>query len=311
MTKRLFILLLLLLFNNCLEREQVRSERIYKVDLPDVEAYVLKPAALIGSDMISESSGIVKSRRWDDVYWTHNDSGDEARIFAINIKGELIKPPDVVNYRGIAVKGAKNVDWEDIASDDAGNLVIAACGNNANRRRDLGIYIIKEPDPYNDMETEPAVKVTFYYPEQDFDTQFKKNFDCEAVFWYSGKHYLFTKHRSDNYTVLYRLDSIEQEKQNPVTLIERFNTGQQVTAADVSEDGRKFAILTYNSVWLFVPPKGDKPILDKNFFKGDIFWLPVSAKQCEAVCFDGNRLVITNEQREIFFINIADLIKVQ
>src|SRR5262245_57051971 len=39
---------------------------------------------------ISESSGIVESRRYPGVYWTHNDSGNGAEIFAITREGKLI-----------------------------------------------------------------------------------------------------------------------------------------------------------------------------------------------------------------------------
>ena len=44
------------------------------------------------SSMINESSGIVRGRINADVYWTHNDSGDAARLFAVTRDGVLIKP---------------------------------------------------------------------------------------------------------------------------------------------------------------------------------------------------------------------------
>lgn len=42
------------------------------------------------SDAISESSGLVASRTHDGVFWTHNDSGDAPRIFAIDRSGALL-----------------------------------------------------------------------------------------------------------------------------------------------------------------------------------------------------------------------------
>ncbi|MCP4728279.1 MAG: hypothetical protein GY863_24800 [bacterium] len=279
--------------------------------MPETEIRELVPGSSFNSDMINESSGIAKSRKWDDVYWTHNDSGDEARIFAVNGKGNLIKPENADDYRGIRIIGAKNVDWEDIAVDNNGNLIIGACGNNANQRTDLSLYIVKEPDPYNDIETDAALKIPFYYPEQDLDTKSRMNFDCEAVFWNAGKLYMFTKHRSNNNTSLYRFDSIVQGKKNPVKLVSKFKVGQMVTAADASRDGKKVALLTYNSIWLFIPPGNRNSVFESDFFQGGIYWLPIAAKQCEGICFDDDQLVITNEQKDIFNVNISDLIKVK
>ena len=53
------------------------------------------PFELIGhvsTRNIDEASGIVKSSRYPDTYWVHNDSGDSARIFAIHANGTVIAP---------------------------------------------------------------------------------------------------------------------------------------------------------------------------------------------------------------------------
>ena len=73
--------------------------------------------ARIGSPAISESSGIIKSRSHDDVYWTHNDSGHAPVLFAINLDGKVnaealahIERDDLASYldqEGINVI----VDW--------------------------------------------------------------------------------------------------------------------------------------------------------------------------------------------------------
>jgi len=42
----------------------------------------LIPYATIDSDEIVESSGIIKSKKYPGVFWTHNDSGDSARGLA-------------------------------------------------------------------------------------------------------------------------------------------------------------------------------------------------------------------------------------
>jgi hypothetical protein len=79
---------------------------------------------------LSEISGITASRRADDVWWIHNDSGDVPRIFAINSTGKVLG-----EYR---VVGAVNEDWEDIASGPAADLspalYIADIGDNYLKR---------------------------------------------------------------------------------------------------------------------------------------------------------------------------------
>ena len=81
------------------------------------------------------------------------------------------------------IPDAVNIDWEDIAVDDAGNIIIGACGNNANTRRDLALYMIREPHPLATTMTRVWKRIDFHFPEQtDFPPE-KANFDCEAVFW--------------------------------------------------------------------------------------------------------------------------------
>ncbi len=75
-----------------------------------------------------------------------------------------------------------------------------------------------------------------------------KNFDAEAIFWAKGKIYILTKHRSDNFTKLYRLDYMDPLKKNPLTLIGSFDIKGQITSADASSDGNRLVVLTYNGV---------------------------------------------------------------
>ena len=55
---------------------------------------------------IGESSGVAVSRTYPGVLWTHNDSGDDAVLYAIDMAGNLIGR--------FPVSGARNRDWEDI-----------------------------------------------------------------------------------------------------------------------------------------------------------------------------------------------------
>ena len=53
----------------------ILSAEVITIELPKKETVKLTPYATFDFADIEESSAIVKSRVWDDVYWTLNDSG--------------------------------------------------------------------------------------------------------------------------------------------------------------------------------------------------------------------------------------------
>src|SRR2546426_6138443 len=91
-----------------------------------------------------ESSGIAASRAHPGVLWTHNDSGDDAYVYATDLAGA---------DRGfVRIRGARAVDWEDIAlgpcpTRRAACLYIADTGDNEMARKSVVIYAVAEPDP--------------------------------------------------------------------------------------------------------------------------------------------------------------------
>ncbi len=94
-----------------------------------------------------ENSGIVKSRQFPDLYWLHNDSGDEPRVYPIHGDGTDYKSARSSERMGVLLGAAINVDWEDITVNESGQLIVCDLGNNRNDRRDLVIYLVPEPAP--------------------------------------------------------------------------------------------------------------------------------------------------------------------
>src|SRR5712671_690000 len=80
--------------------------------------------AQIGDPRIKESSGVVASRRYADVFWTHNDGGGPKKqvLYAIDRKGGT--------RAAFPITGPTFQDWEDIAIDGAGHLYLGDIGNN-------------------------------------------------------------------------------------------------------------------------------------------------------------------------------------
>lgn len=277
---------------------------IVQFEVPRADTLELVPEARFQSELISESSGIVRSTQFDGIFWTHNDSGDEARLFPVRLDGTVAHPAWIDNYTGLHIPDAVNIDWEDIAVDDD-MLIIGACGNNANCRRDLALYLVKEPNPYAVDRCRTFQTIQFHYPEQDGFPPQMRNYDCEAVFTAGGFIYLLTKHRSDQNTFLYRVDAGSKDFDQPAVRLAGFDAGGMVTAADCSSDGTKLAVLTYTAVWVFTSAEPER------WFAGAVMWQPISAKQCEAICWDDDWLVITNEQMDIFRIDPATFIQIR
>jgi hypothetical protein len=185
---------------------------------------------------IKESSGIVASRKTPGVFWTLDDSGNKPQLFAVTRQGVLLATFPVA---------AKNVDWEDIAVDDAGHIYIADLGNNAHRRdRGPVVYRVVEPAVVPEGEAviakEPLkVDATFRlgYPAAPFD--------CEALFVWKDRGYVITKMINGRHAELYRF-SIAAGAKNPQLFekIADLPIRAPVTAADISPDGKELAILS-------------------------------------------------------------------
>ncbi|MGH7273003.1 MAG: hypothetical protein ACREIQ_00900 [Nitrospiria bacterium] len=248
------------------------------------------PTAIFDSRDIDESSGIVMSRQYRGIFWTHNDSGDLPRLFAVRANGQFVAQ--------VGVKGAENIDWEDIANDDQGHLYICDIGNNMNRRSELTIYVIDEPNPFTQTSARLIQRVDYRYPDQSrFPDLEKFNFDAEACFWGNGSLYILTKHRSDPHTKLYRLNLFSRESPQTLTLIAEYDIGGMVTGADLSPDSRRLAVLTYKKIHLF-----DKPNDHDNYLAGRHKEINIKFGQAEGICFDGQTLVITNEEGQLLRI---------
>ena len=151
-------------------------------------------AGLIETDDIKESSGLSASE-CQDVLWTHNDSGNDALIYAMGTDGGHLG-----TWR---VGGAQNVDWESVATykDPSGKcfLLLGDIGDNDETRAEVEIYRIPEPTASTDtasstsdspLATEPVQSMKFTYPNGSNDAE------TLLVHPWSGDIYIVTKKKS-------------------------------------------------------------------------------------------------------------------
>ncbi len=235
------------------------------------------------SSIVNESSGLARIKDRASFY-THNDSGGGAVLYEIDSTGKVLAEKDIPD--------ARNVDWEDLASGDNGTLYIGDIGNNSNVRRDLGIYVVPPGEG-------PVEKIRFSYADQhDFPPpRNSQKFDSEAFFYLDSTLYIFTKNapQTDHFVKLYQVPASPGDYRLPPEDSIRLKV--QVTGADISPDGRTFALLTYGKILLFdvKDRKVDfgRPRSCIRFFR----------KQTEAILFlNDTDMMITNEQGKVYHI---------
>lgn len=264
---------------------------------------------------LPEVSGIVKSER-GDFYWVHNDSGNSAALFAIDAAGVPLVPPwlgiAAEDWQGHAIDHATNADWEAIALAD-GTLYIADVGNNGNARRDLGVYVVNEPDPRAVQRMKALKYLPLRYPDQQAHPGDVWHFDCEAVFVADGKLHFITKHRRSRRigefepgAKLYRLDTQHVDEENVLTLVGHHDDIAVVTSADISPDGNRLAVATYTALWIF-----DRPEEGENWLAGRAWKLDLPQniwqRQLEAIAWQNpSTLLLINEKRDMMRAQVAD-----
>jgi hypothetical protein len=260
-----------------------------------------KVVGTIKSRDILESSGVAASRCQDDVLWTHNDSGDDAYIYAINTAGDVLGVWKVPN--------AANNDWEDIAAykDRGGKcyIYIGDIGDNKGKRPEHTVYKVKEPvvtpDTRNSSQKDPltadnAEIVHFLYPAAS------ENAETLMVNPASGDIYIVTK-REEGPAGVYTLrhpafdggmTKLEKVADISVPAI----PNGFVTGGDISPDGRRVAICDYTQGYEWTLPEGDDNFDDIWKQHPEIVDLG-KRKHGESICYsvDGVALFATSENK--------------
>lgn len=245
-----------------------------------VPSWSFQPDGRMNHEPIRESSGLVASRQYRNILWTHNDANNPPQIFAVRVDGKLI--------REYTLPGATNIDWEDIAWDEEGHLYV---WDNASLRDAEGrnfLYIFPEPNPFRDETVSDVRKITVRYPDGIYD--------AEAIFIWDRTLYLVTKPWDGSLPRIYRYR--ELQRSGTAEFVGNVPVYAMITGGDISDDGRRVVLSSYVALLIF--EKGATP---EEMLQSDPLICRLNARQVEGISWDKERLVISNEQREIFQIS--------
>jgi hypothetical protein len=258
--------------------------------------------ATLASQAVDESSGLACSRRVPGMFWTHNDSGDDARIYLFDLRGRDLgscRLGDVFAF-----------DFEDMLSFDSGGksyLLVCDVGNNGRAAAVHVMYLIEEPniDPERGVgqATLPVVQEVNFYYEDDHR-------NCEAVgIDPTDKTILLATKEREGDCYVYAMPMPEPDPKMAF-VARRIATLKlpPVTAMDVAPDGRRAVLLTYSHAYEFVRGHDEDWAAALSHQPREII-IPERI-QGESICYghDGKTLYLTSEKQPtpLLEIPVAD-----
>jgi hypothetical protein len=224
---------------------------------------------------IDESSGLGTSSYGDGIVYTHNDSGDTARFFAVNSSGAT-----VAIY---TLKGATAHDWEDMetGTDASGKPVLyfGDIGDNSSKRTEIDVYQV--PEPRGPSANVPWVRYRFTYPDGPHNAEtLMVDPHTHRIFIASkaalGNGLLYEAPAALSTTAINKLAVVVPQRSVPML----------TTSGDISPDGKLMVLLTYFSAYWSLG------------VNGKLHAFPVTEqRQDEAIAFtrDGKSVLVGSE----------------
>ena len=194
-----------------------------------------------------EASGLTYSRTTPGVMWSHNDSRDGPRLYALGTDGSdlgIFEVPDAFAF-----------DWEDIAagpdaSGDGSYLYVGDIGDNFAIRDGLvTLHRVEDIDPAIMSEAFPASDpIALVYPDGVFN--------AEALFIdpVDPAAYVITKSRTEAFVYRGSIELVDGAAE--MELVATLFLDAEVSGADISADGSLIAFRGYNTVWMWHRSEG-------------------------------------------------------
>lgn len=228
---------------------------------------------------LDEASGIAASRQNANVLWAHNDSGDTARVFAMNVQG---------THLGIYnLSGAGAVDWEDMAigpgpTPGLSYLYLGDIGDNYGQYSSIRVFRV--PEPVVSSTQAPVVTtltgvetITLRYPGGT-------GRDAETLMVDPLTKDIYVVSKRESKSRLYRA-AYPQSTGAPITMDYVAELSwNMATGGDISADGDEILIRGYHNASLWSRPLGGSIAAAIGGPSTSVSL--VSEPQGEAICFD-------------------------
>ncbi len=249
--------------------------------------------------ILDEASGLEASSEFENRLYHVDDSA--TTLYITDLSGRLVQ--------AVQVAGAKGRDVEDVALGPCGDhscLFIADTGDNAADRDSVEMIIIEEVEQFPAL-IEPLVRIRFRYPDGPRDVEALAVHPGGDVFIMTRK---FFPAASQPYAELFRLaaeywmePSGRVETVVPVAPIDfrRLSDtlpNRLVTALDISPDGRRMLVLTYENAFEFQIDVSDPALnLDRNLVEGIDYREVelVQLRQQEAIAYTNDGFIYGTE----------------
>lgn len=124
----------------------------------------VKIGALTAAE-IHEASGLVASEKFPDRFYWINDSGDKARIYLTDSTGKFLSK---FQFHKKKLKDTEALAYGPCAADQC--LIVGDIGDNDAKRKNVGIYFIKETENFA-KDVTPILSFTLTYPDGPRDAE--------------------------------------------------------------------------------------------------------------------------------------------
>lgn len=262
---------------------------VFSVRLPDRVFGSRQSIGEITAGEIDEASGLVCGINNKGYFWTHNDSGDKARVFLLDSVAKL----RATYY----LEGIQSRDWEDIATMTVGGknyLLVGDIGDNLGHHTTIRIHLFEEPTLHTNGHAIDTIRhkdITTYNLRYEDGPR-----DAESLFFDPIDKKLYIISKRDLMAGVYETTLPDNSIDTLVLKRKTSIPYTFITSAAISADGKEVLIKNLLNVYYWKRKPKESIV---QLFKREGLMQPYNAEpQGEAITFarDGSGYYTTSER---------------